>query len=231
MPLNMESPAAPGKPARKTRVFIVDDHSIVRSGLRRLINEQSDMEVAGEAEDGQQALDGLKSAHPEIVLVDLSLKGMDGLELIKHARSLYPTLAILVLSMHDESLYAERAIRAGARGYMMKQEAAENVVPVLRRILRDETYLSERMYNQIVKKFTGTSHQDGDSPLRHLSDRELEIFHLMGQGRRNKDIARDLGISVKTVETHSTHLRKKLDQKGMFELMQFAIRWFHSQEA
>ncbi|MDB5051055.1 MAG: two component transcriptional regulator, LuxR family [Fibrobacteres bacterium] len=228
MPKVSEKSETLNETARKARIFIVDDHSIVRSGLQRIIDEQPDMEVAGEADNGLSALEGIKSTRPDLALIDISLKGMDGLELIKHARSLYPSLVVLVLSMHDELLYAERAIRAGAVGYMMKEEAAENIVPVLRKILRGESYLSEKMHNHLVKRIAGKAGKAGASPLRHLSDRELEIFNLLGQGRRIQKIAEDLSISVKTVETHCAHLRKKLDRKGSVELMQFAIRWFHT---
>ena len=217
-------------PAAKIRIYLVDDHPLVRSGLATLIREQSDMAIIGEADDAQSALESFKSNLPDIALVDISLKGMDGLELIKHAKSRFPALNILVLSMHDENLYAERAIRAGAGGYIMKQEAAEKVIVAIRRILKGETYLSDKMYSQLVRRMAGGASEPDASPLKQLSDRELEIFNLMGKGRRIKEVADDLGISAKTVETHCAHLRKKLDLKGAVELMQFAIRWHHSHQ-
>jgi DNA-binding NarL/FixJ family response regulator len=214
----------------KIRIFLVDDHPLVRSGLAKLIEEQADMSVVGEADDAAKALDGFKDLSPDIALVDISLKGMDGLELIKHAKSRFPELGILVISMHDENLYAERAIRAGAGGYVMKQEAAEKVIVAIRRILAGDTYLSDKMYSNLVKRLSGGSEQASVSPLSQMSDRELEIFNLMGNGRRIKNIAEDLSISVKTVETHCAHLRKKLDLVGSVELMQYAIRWHHSNQ-
>lgn len=218
-------------PGEKIRIFLVDDHPLVRSGLATLIVAQPDMSVVGEADDAQNALEGIKKTDPHIALVDISLKGMDGMELIKHAKARFPSLAILVLSMHDESLYAERAIRAGAGGYIMKQEAAEKIIVAIRRILDGQTYLSDKMYSHLVKRMSGNAEPAEASPLSQLSDRELEIFNLMGKGRRIKDIAEDLSISAKTVETHCTHLRKKLNLKGSVELMQFAIRWHHSHQS
>ncbi|HKP97286.1 MAG TPA: response regulator transcription factor [Fibrobacteria bacterium] len=219
------------EPGTKARIYLVDDHPLVLSGLANLIREQPDMSVVGEADDAQKAMEGFKATSPDIALVDISLKGMDGLELIKHAKARFPSLAILVLSMHDESLYAERAIRAGAGGYIMKQEAAEKVVVAVRRILDGETYLSDKMYSHLARRMAGGAERGGISPLRQLSDRELEIFNLMGNGRRIKEIAENLGISTKTVETHCAHLRKKLNLKGSVELMQFAIRWHHSRQS
>lgn len=219
------------RPGKAYRILIVDDHPIVRSGLCKLIEEQRDMLVAGEAESAVQALEGLGEARAHLALIDISLKGMDGLELIKHARARQPDLAVLVVSMHDENLYAERALRAGAGGYIMKQEAADKVILAIRRVLRGETYLSDRMYGLFAKRVAGGAGDSQASALRNLSDRELEIFNLMGKGRRVKDVAEDLGISAKTVATHCAHLSRKLGLRGTVDLMQYAIRWAASQSA
>src|SRR5437868_772459 len=175
----------------RSKVFVVDDHPIVRQGLALLINQQPDLVVCGEAEEAQGALQGIVSCQPDILIVDISLNGPDGLELLKAVRARYPTLPVLILSMHDESIYAERALRAGANGYIMKQEATEKVLIAVRRILNREVYVSGRMANKMLKQFVGSSALATRSPIDDLTDRELEVFRLIGEGHGTRQIAEE----------------------------------------
>jgi DNA-binding NarL/FixJ family response regulator len=211
----------------KSRVFVVDDHPIVRSGLAQLINREPDLSVCGDAEEMHAALRAIDALKPDILIVDISLKGPDGLDLLKNIRSRDPHLPILILSMHDESIYAERALRAGANGYIMKQEATERVLVALRRILNREIYVSDRVANRMLMQFVGgaAASHGNRSPVEDLSDRELEVLRLMGEGHTTKHIAEDLHLSVKTVETYQCHLKEKLGLKNSRELVQFAIQW------
>ncbi len=210
--------------ARST-VFIVDDHPIVRQGLALLINREPDLAVCGDAEEANSALRLIAASKPDLVVVDLSLNGPDGLELLKGLRARKPDLPILILSMLDESLYAERALRAGANGYIMKQEATEKVLIAIRRILDGEVYVSDRMANKMLHRFVGDAPSGDRSPVAGLTDRELEIFRLIGDGHGTRQIAEELHISVKTVETYQAHLKEKLMVKNSRELMQRAIEW------
>ncbi|HME05749.1 MAG TPA: response regulator transcription factor [Bryobacteraceae bacterium] len=209
----------------RSTVFIVDDHPIVRQGLALLINREPDLAVCGDAEEANSALRLIAATKPDLVIVDLSLTGPDGLELLKSLRARKPDLPVLILSMLDESLYAERALRAGANGYIMKQEATEKVLVAIRRILDGEVYVSDRMANKMLHRFVGDAPPGDRSPVAGLTDRELEIFRLIGDGHGTRQIAEELHISVKTVETYQAHLKEKLMVKNSRELLQRAIEW------
>jgi DNA-binding NarL/FixJ family response regulator len=211
--------------ARKNRVLVVDDHPIVRQGLALLINQEPDLVVCGEAEEAVGAMKVLASSRPDILIVDVSLNGPDGLDLLKNLRNIHPTLPVLILSMHDELMYAERALRAGANGYIMKQEATEKVLVALRRILAGEIYVSDRIANQMVKHFITGSGTVRHSSIADLSDRELEVFRLIGDGHGTRQIAEELHLSVKTVESYQAHIKEKLSLRSARELMQHAIQW------
>ena len=215
----------PTSPARKHRVLVVDDHPIVRQGLTLLINRENDLMVCGEAEDARTAMQSIMSAKPDILVVDISLNGPDGLDLLKDIRTRYPDLPVLILSMHDESIYAERALRAGAQGYIMKQEASERVLLALRRILSNEIYVSERISNRMLQRFIGGAAQSRPSSVADLTNRELEVFRLIGEGHSTRQIAEQLHISVKTVESYQAHIKEKLSLRSARELMQHAIQW------
>src|SRR5438552_1002027 len=188
--------------SRKNRVFLVDDHPLVREGLANLINHQDDLSVCGEAEDSAEAMAGIEEVQPDVALVDISLKNESGLELVKNLESRFPQLALIVLSMHDEALYAERALRAGARGYVMKRESTKSVLASIRRVLEGGVYISERVVNSMARRFSSSSKKAESSPVELLSDRELEIFRLLGQGRTTAQIADDLHLSLKTVQAY-----------------------------
>ena len=215
---------------RKTRIFIVDDHPIVRQGLAELINHEEDLKVCGQAEDAPEALGIIKETRPNMVIVDISLKETSGMELIKDIKVLYPNLPVLALSMHDESLYAERALRAGAKGYIMKAEATENVITAIRKILSGQIYVSDKMAAKMVRKLVGGGPDVGVSAIERLSDRELEVFHLIGQGFGTRQIAERLHLSVKTIETYRAHIKEKLNLADANELLQYAIQWASSKD-
>ena len=216
-------------PAKKTRIFVVDDHPIVRQGLSLLIDRERDLMVCGEAEEAQTAMQQIALSRPDILIVDISLNGPDGLDLLKNMRLKYPDLPVLVLSMHDESIYAERALRAGANGYIMKQEATENVLVALRRILNGKIYVSDRIANKMLQHYVGGS-AGTRSPIADLTDRELEVFRLIGDGHGTRQIAEELHLSVKTVESYQAHIKEKLSLHSARELVQHAIQWSMSEE-
>jgi DNA-binding NarL/FixJ family response regulator len=216
---------------KKSKVFVVDDHPIVRQGLALLINREADLTVCGEAEDAQSAMQSVTSAHPDIMVVDISLNGPDGLDLLKDIRMRLPDLPVLILSMHDESIYAERALRAGAQGYIMKQEATEKVLVALRRILSREIYVSERIANRMLQRYIGSPSAEGPSSVADLTDRELEVFRLIGEGHSTRQIAEELHISVKTVESYQAHIKEKLSLRSARELVQHAIQWSISEKS
>ncbi len=207
----------------KRKVFVVDDHPIVREGLTQLINRETDLAVCGVAEEAQSALRTIEALKPDILIVDISLNGPDGLDLLKTIRTKDPGLPVLILSMHDESIYAERALRAGANGYIMKQEATERVLVALRRILNREIYVSDRVADKMLRQYVGASNPPSRSPLEDLSDRELEVLRLIGEGHSTRQIAEKLHLSIKTVESYQGHLKDKLGLKNSRELLQYAI--------
>lgn len=209
----------------KKKVLVIDDHPLLRQGLAMLINQQNDMEVSGEAEVASAAMRHLTEHKTDVVILDISLKGPDGLDLLKSIRSLYPDLPVLVLSMHDETIYAERVLRALANGYIMKQEATEKVLVALRRIFSGEIYLSEDMSKKMLQQFISRTPSLLQARIASLSDRELEVFRRIGEGRGTREIAEELRLSVKTVETYQAHIKKKLSLRSGRELIQHAIQW------
>jgi DNA-binding NarL/FixJ family response regulator len=211
------------------RILIVDDHPMVREGLRTLISREQDLVVCGEAETAGQALDGVANLKPDLVLVDITLPGPNGIDLIKDICALHQVIAILVISMHDESLYAERVLRAGARGYIMKQESGPTMMLAIRQVLAGRIYLSNKMSARILENVVGQ--RTKASPIERLSDREWEIFQLIGRGKSTVQIADELHLSTKTVETHRARVKEKLDLQTMTELISFASRWVESQGA
>lgn len=213
------------KAKAKQRILLVDDHPLLREGIAQLINEQPDLVVCGEAEDRSSALTLLEKTHPDLAVVDISLKNQSGLELIKDFKVQAPQLLILVLSMHDESLYAERALRAGARGYIMKREASLKVLEAIRQILAGKVYLGEKIVAGILDKVSGRPPASALSSLAALTDRELEVLLLIGKGYGSQQIAQQLHISIKTVETHRANIKLKLKLENSGALLQFAIRW------
>jgi len=212
----------------KSKILIVDDHPIVRQGLAELVNHENDLAVCGQAEDAHQAMKAIKELRPDVAVVDISLKETSGLELIKDINVQYPSLPVLALSMHDESLYAERALRAGAKGYIMKAEATEKVITAIRRILNGEIYVSDKMATKMVRKLVSGKIEISTSPVQHLSDRELEVFHLIGKGYGTRQISEHLHLSVKTIETYRAHIKEKLNLANAAELLRYAIQWVSS---
>ena len=207
----------------KSKVLLIDDHAIVRQGLAELINDQPDLIACGEADSPPQALKVIPEVKPDVAIVDVSLNSGDGIELCRQIHEQWPSIAILVLSMHDEALYAERALRAGARGYVMKQEPQETVMAAIRRVLKGDTHLSEKMAAKLLRSFSGSRANADAQPLERLSDRELQVFRLIGQGRSVKDIADELFLSPKTVETHKEHIKQKLNLDSSNDLLRYAI--------
>ena len=207
------------------RVFVVDDHPIVRQGLTLMINREPDLVVCGEAEEARTALDEMADTQPDIVIVDISLSGPDGIDLIKAIRVRHATLPVLVLSMHDELIYAERALRAGANGYIMKQEATDRVLIAIRRILKGDVYLSDRAASRIAEQYVRGAATPSRPAVAVLSDRELEVFRLIGAGHSTRQIAETLHLSIKTVETYQAHIKEKLSLRSARELVQYAIEW------
>jgi len=211
--------------ARKSRIFIVDDHPLVREGLTDLINGQDDLIVCGEAKDSAQAIDEIMKARPDVALIDISLTNESGLELVKQLARQFPQVALIILSMHDETLYAERALRAGARGYVMKHETSKSVLASIRRVLGGGVYVSERINKRIASRLDSSRELVTTSPVERLSDRELEIFRLLGQGRTTSQIAGDLKLSLKTVQAYCARAKEKFGATSLNELLRAAIRW------
>jgi DNA-binding NarL/FixJ family response regulator len=219
------NPSPSGTVGRKSRVFIVDDHPLVREGLTNLINGQADLIVCGEANGSSQAIKRIVKARPDVALIDISLENESGLELVKHLGSQFPQVALIILSMHDEALYAERALRAGARGYVMKHETSKSVLASIRRVLGGGIYVSARIVNRMARRLTSSREPVTSSPLERLSDRELEIFRLLGQGRTTSQIAGDLNLSLKTVQAYCARAKEKFGVTSLTELLRAAIQW------
>ena len=219
------NPSLAGRVARKSRVFIIDDHPLVREGLANLINEQGDLVVCGEAEDSAQAITRLATARPDVALIDISLKNESGLELVKSLGVQFPRVALIVLSMHDEALYAERALHAGARGYVMKRETTKSVLASIRHVLKGGIYVSERVVNRMAARSGGSRKAAASSPVERLSDRELEIFRLLGEGRTPSQIASDLNLSLKTIQAYCARAKEKFGVTSLTELLRAALRW------
>ncbi|PIQ60477.1 MAG: DNA-binding response regulator [Bacteroidetes bacterium CG12_big_fil_rev_8_21_14_0_65_60_17] len=217
----------------KHRIFILEDHPVMRRGYRVLINGEMDLEVCGEAETATEALEAISSAAPDVVIADISLDGMNGIEFIKCLHARHPGMDVLVVSMHDESLYAERALHAGAAGYLMKTEAESRVIPAIRRVIGGRYAVSERIEDQIMVQFAGRIPVKEaarlPNPLSQLSDRELEVFELHGRGMSTREMAEALGISAKTVATHRGRMKNKLAIESTPELIRRAVLWMQNE--
>jgi DNA-binding NarL/FixJ family response regulator len=208
----------------KTRVLLVEDHPIVRHGLMMLINDEADLNVCGEAESVKDAAEQVRKTNPDVVVVDIALGDGSGLDLIKELHIAYPDLPILAVSMHDESIYAERALRAGAKGYIMKKAAMDSLLVAIRRVISGEIYLSEAMSARLLKKLMNPG-DINTSPIDSLTDREFQVFRLFAEGVGPSEIANRLQLSVKTIETHREHIKEKLGLKSGTELTRFSLQW------
>jgi DNA-binding NarL/FixJ family response regulator len=222
-------PSANGK-QDAMRVIIVDDHPLLRKGVSQLIDQERDLVVVGEAEDAHKAITAIEHTRPDVALIDISLNGTSGIELLKNIKVRFPKLKMLVLSMHDESVYAHRALRAGASGYIMKQEGTERVLLALRKVLQGEVYLSDRLGNRMLHTLVNGRAHLTSSPVEELSDRELEVFNLIGQGHGTRPIAEKLHLSIKTIESHRAHIKEKLNLQSASELVHHAIQWVQSEK-
>ena len=224
--LNMVSQEKRGRTGmNRKKILIVDDHPILRKGLAMLINQENDLVVAAEADNAQKALEMIDTVKPDMLIVDISLPGIDGIELIKTVKLRNHDLPSLVVSMHDESLFAERALRAGARGYIMKQEALEKVLVGIRRVLDGEIFVSDTIATRMLEKFVSGDAKEANSPIGLLSNRELTVFRMIGQGLKTSQIADKLHLSVKTIESYRSHIKDKLKLNDGTDLLKYAIQW------
>lgn len=223
----MNDESSPTRPAtaRRSSVFLVDDHPLVREGLANLIERQPDLVVGGQVETSAAAYDAISRAVPDIAVVDLSLESGSGLELIKQLQALPAPPPVLVLSMHDEALYAERALRAGARGYIMKRSAPRHVIDAIRQVLAGKLYMSEALSARMAEKYVGMRGSTSESPLELLSDREMEVFRLLGRGYETRRIAEELHLSPKTVGVYYGRIKEKFSLANATELIREAVRW------
>lgn len=215
----------------KTRILLVDDHAVVRFGIAQLINRQPDMEVCGEEEDASKAMGAIESLKPDLTIADISLKDSSGLELVRNIKAQYPKLPVLIVSGHDESVYAEIAFRAGALGYLMKEEALEKVIMAVRRVLSGAIYVSDSLAARMLQQQIRGQSTINESPVKSLSDRELEVFQLIGQWKSTREIADELHLSVKTIEYYREQIKRKLNLKNAAELTQRATSWVGRDEA
>ena len=219
------------KPApSKKKLLIVDDHPMMRQGLTLLVNYEPDLTVCGEAETAHQALAAVGTLKPDLVLADITMPGKNGLELIKDIQAMHPGTAVLVVSMHDEAIYAERVLRAGGRGYIMKQEGGKKLMHAIRRVLDGEIYVSEKMSAKILEIFSGRRATSNQSPVEQLTDREFEVFQLIGRGKGTREIAGLLHLSVKTIEVHRLHIKEKLKLATAPELIRHAVCWVEAEK-
>jgi DNA-binding NarL/FixJ family response regulator len=213
---------------RKRKVFVVDDHPLVRESLANLVNQQSDLEMCGEAGSAREAMAAIAVSAPDVAIVDISLKDSFGIELIKDLRASHPTVILLVLSMHDESLYAERVLRSGAMGYVMKQEATSKIIEGIRRVLEGKIYVSDNFAQSMAAQFVEGKPAGTGSRVQQFTNRELEIFELLGKGFRTAQIAKMLGVSTKTVHAYCARMREKMSLGNSRELLREAFRWNES---
>jgi len=211
--------------AMKTRIYVADDHEMVRRGLAAMIAVEPDLELCGEAEDCATATNEVAKLHPDIVVVDISLRGNSGLELIKNIKAFDPKIHVVVYSVHDESVYALRVLKAGAKAYVTKQENASRVIDAIRKVRKGQMYVSERVSSQMLNRLVKGQNDGGDSAVAGLSDRELEVASLIGSGLATREIASRLNVSVKTVETHRAHIKTKVNLSSATQLVQFCVRW------
>jgi len=219
------------KPSEKKRIFIVDDHAMFRDGLQQLIDREADLTVCGDAAEATKALEGISKSKPDLVIVDISLSGKSGIDLIKAIKDEYEDLPVLVVSMHEESLYAERALRAGAMGYVMKQEPAKVVKTAIRKVLAGDMHLSEKMASSVISKFMRGTDELPPSPLEKLSDRELEVFRMLGLGRGVRQIAEEMGVTIPTINSFRNRIKEKLQLSSSTEVMLHAIHWSREEAA
>jgi len=208
---------------------MIDDHPMVVEGLAQLINREPDLMVCGQAQDAPKALQAIETLKPDMTIVDISLNGTNGIELIKDIKLRHGELPVLVLSAHDESFFAERSLRAGAGGYVMKLEAPDNLMNAIRRVLNGEIYLSAKMSGKMLQKYVGSSGKPMETSIDRLTDREVAVLQLIGLGHGTREIAEQLNLSVKTIETYRAHIMEKLDLKNATELVKYAIQWVQSQ--
>ena len=227
-PKKAAAPAAPAAPRRS--ILLIDDHPFMRAGLGQLIERQPDLRVGGEAGNPAEAFQVLAQSQPVLVLTDLTMPGRSGLEFVKDLIAANEKLAILVVSMHDEAVYAERALRAGARGYIMKEAGGEALLAAIRQVLRGEVYVSARMSARLLEGLSARRPRGSSSPIAKLTDREFEVFQLIGQGKSTRDIAEQLHLSSKTVDVHRSHLKEKLALKDATALIRHAVRWVETQQ-
>lgn len=218
-----------GATVDRKRILIVDDHPFMRAGLAQLIDKQPGMMVCGEAGDPAAAMKELEKGKVDLVLTDITMPGRSGIEFIKDLQAMYPELPILVISMHDEVIYAERVLRAGARGYIMKEAGGENLLAALRRVLEGEVYVSPKMSARFLDNMSGRKPRGSTSPIEKLTDREFEVFQLIGQGKSTRDIAKQLNLSSKTVDVHRGHIKEKLGLQDVTALVRHAVRWVETQ--
>jgi DNA-binding NarL/FixJ family response regulator len=214
----------------KRKILVVDDHPMIREGLVSLVADEQDLAICGEADDAPEALRAISETNPDIVILDIALKSSSGIELMKSIKAQYPKLPVLVLSMHNEELYAERALRAGAMGYIMKQEASAKLLTAIRHVLDGQMYISDKVSKRLIRILARGKVDVVASPVDSLSDRELEVFRLIGQGYGTSQIAGKLYLSIKTIETYRTHIKEKLNLADARELLQYAIQWVGSQK-
>lgn len=212
-----------------TRIYIVDDHPLVRHGLSQIVANEADMEICGEAEDSPAAIRGVGEANPDAIIVDISLKGANGLELIKNLKAIHDDIPILVFSMHDETIYAQRALRAGAKAYVMKKESPSKVIDAIRKIIQGEIYVSPSVADQVLHQIVNGPGNVSTSPVDRLTDRELEVVQLIGRGLSSREVAESLHLSVKTIESHRAHVKEKLSLRNATELVQFSVQWVDQQ--
>ena len=213
----------------KRRVLLVDDHPMTREGLAAIINRQPDLEVCGEASNAAEAMSELSKSQPDLMVTDMTMPGRSGIEFLKDVHALMPGLPMLVLSMHDEMLYAERALRSGARGYLMKDAGSAKVMEVIRLVLNGQPYVSPQMSARLLDAATGRRPRGSSSPIEKLSDREFEVFHLLGSGKRTKEIASTMHLSPRTVEVYRERIKNKLQIKDATSLLHHAVRWVETQ--
>lgn len=224
-----QSAEPPGhRPARK-RIYIVDDHAMFRDGLRRLIDTEPDLTVCGDSANAATAMQEIPRLHPDLVIVDLSLEGISGIDLIKSIKQDFEDMPVLVVSMHPESLYGDRALRAGAMGYVMKSEPATTVLEAIRKVLGGDVHVSEKMATLVVSKFVQGESDQIPSPLEALSDREFEVFRMLGQGKGTREIAAEMNVAQPTVSTFKNRIKEKLKMRNSTEIILFAMQWFRQE--
>jgi DNA-binding NarL/FixJ family response regulator len=222
-------PASTNVHADKKRIFVVDDHAMFRDGLRRLVDMEPDLVVCGDAPDAAGAMQQIYQSRPDLIIVDLSLEGTSGIDLIKNIKRDFEDMPVLVVSMHAESLYGHRAFRAGAMGYVMKSEPATTVIDAIRKVLNGDVHISEKMATLVVSKFVQGESNQPPSPLETLSDRELEVFRMLGQGKGTREIAEEMNLALPTVSTFKNRIKEKLKMKNSTETTLYALQWFRQE--